>query len=488
MRGHGTLLLIWLSVLSLWTGANAETLDFDQRLEEAIAQTNQELQAERTRMQAEQRARQAELTRIRNEKQDLARALVTGKLTVARKQAALAALRQQRETQWGATVQWQQDLEEITLLCQEVVQTLTELTDHLPPSEARPRQVATLDRLQVALAQAQWATVIQAACALWQSMLSESRTTAVYPAAVVDPQGRTRQAQVLRVGQSVFAYLHADSAQTAMALSAPYEQAGFRWTELTSATTRDRVNTAITQASDIARVYALPLDVTGRLSTHADLSQTNLYERMRAGGIVMIPLALVALWLGVLILERWIVLSGESRHSLGFCERVVTLCRQGAYDEAAQVVGTRKGMVSRTLQVCLTHRHCEAGALADGIQETLLHEFPKLERFFPSIKMLASVAPMLGLLGTVTGIIATFDIITLVGSGKPRLMAGGISEALVTTATGLIIAIPGLLAHSWLSGKVDRLMADTERFAATLVNLIQQQRGRPGTAEQESRP
>ena len=86
------------------------------------------------------------------------------------------------------------------------------------------------------------------------------------------------------------------------------------------------------------------------------------------------------------------------------------------------------------------------------------------------------LAPMLGLLGTVTGIIATFDMITVVGGGKPRLLAGGISEALITTATGLAIAIPGLLAHSFLSSRIEGLIADAERFAASLSNVLKQKR------------
>jgi biopolymer transport protein ExbB len=66
-------------------------------------------------------------------------------------------------------------------------------------------------------------------------------------------------------------------------------------------------------------------------------------------------------------------------------------------------------------------------------------------------------------------------MITVVGGGKPRLLAGGISEALITTATGLIIAIPGLLAHSFLSGRINGIIANTERFAASLSNIIKQQ-------------
>jgi biopolymer transport protein ExbB len=292
----------------------------------------------------------------------------------------------------------------------------------------------------------------------------------------MDAQGRAQQAQLLRVGVNLYAYHQPANGVCAVAVSAPHEQAGFRWQEILPEHTQAQLKAAVTQSFSTAQVYALPIDVTGRMSLATGLSHKTIRDRLRSGGIVMIPLGLVALWLGVLILERWVVLLVESRHSLGFCDQVVKLCRRGDFDAAARVAGRRKGIVSRTLQVCLAHRSSDARVLDDAIQESLLHEFPKLERFLPSIKMLSSVAPMLGLLGTVTGIIATFDMITLVGSGKPRLMAGGISEALMTTATGLIIAIPGLLAHSLLSGKVDRIIADSERFAATLSNLIQQHR------------
>ena len=110
--------------------------------------------------------------------------------------------------------------------------------------------------------------------------------------------------------------------------------------------------------------------------------------------------------------------------------------------------------------------------MSDAVQEKILHELPQLERFMSAIAILAGVAPLLGLLGTVTGMITTFETIAIFGSGEPRLMAGGISEALLTTATGLVIAIPILFIHSYLSGRTENLMADMERFSATLLNLL----------------
>lgn len=104
-----------------------------------------------------------------------------------------------------------------------------------------------------------------------------------------------------------------------------------------------------------------------------------------------------------------------------------------------------------------------------------MHELPRLEHFLSTIGVLAAVAPLLGLLGTVTGMINTFHMITIFGNSSPGLMAGGISQALITTATGLVIAIPVLLAHNYLSTKADGIICDIERYAATVFNALANQ-------------
>ncbi len=86
--------------------------------------------------------------------------------------------------------------------------------------------------------------------------------------------------------------------------------------------------------------------------------------------------------------------------------------------------------------------------------------------------MLAAIAPLLGLLGTVTGMINTFQAITFFGTGNPRVMSGGISEALITTMLGLAVAIPIMLAHSLLSRKVEKLIGDLEARAVSFVNQV----------------
>ncbi len=107
--------------------------------------------------------------------------------------------------------------------------------------------------------------------------------------------------------------------------------------------------------------------------------------------------------------------------------------------------------LGRVLAVGKEYASSDVETLELKMEETILHETAKLERFLWLIKVVSAVAPLMGLLGTVTGMIRTFQIITLFGTGDPKLMAGGISEALVTTMLGLIAAIPLVLLHSWLT-------------------------------------
>lgn len=451
-----------------------ESSDFQQRLQTAIEQAQNELQQENERIEKENEARQTQLNEARSTCHTLADELLERRLTIAHKQQELARLRRQRETLWTEQTQWQQEQTEIELICHDVQRELGQLASTLPVSELRDEQNQQLSQLRNVLDEDNPKKAVSSTVALIASFLYEARTQAIYEADIIDARGKPQRAKLLRLGQSLFAYHIPATAQTAIATSAPYEETGFRWQEALPESMQRAIVAAIDRNRPPASLVWVPIDVTGRMTATTGLSNQTLADRLRSGGVVMIPLAFVAVCLALLVADRLLVLLREGRHSLRFCERVLALCSQGQFEQAEQLAERTKGVLSRTLQACLAHRQSPPAILDDAIQETLLHEFPKLERFLPSIRMLSSVAPMLGLLGTVTGIITTFDVITVVGSGQPRLMAGGIAEALITTATGLAIAIPGLLAHSVLSGKADNIIADTERFAATLSNLVKQ--------------
>jgi len=474
-----------VTVLLGSAGAAEKSSDFEERLRTAIEQTKEDLRQETERIERENAAREEQLDEARSTCRSLADELVERRLAIAEKQRKLAQLRQQREALWAEQMQWQRERTEIEAICRDVQRELSQLSGTLPTSERRSEQGQQLSQLNILLGGGTPEKTVNATTSLISSFLREARTQAVYEADIVDARGEPQRARLLRVGQSLFACHVPTTGQTAIAISAPYEQAGFRWHEDLSPAMRRAIIAAVDPNRTAGASIWAPIDVTGQMTATTNLSNRTLADRLRSGGIVMIPLAFVAVLLALLVVDRLFVLLREGRHSLRFCERVLSLCGQGQFEQAEQLAEKTGGVLSRTLKTCLAHRHSSPVTLDDAIQETLLHEFPKLERFLPSIRLLSSLAPMLGLLGTVTGIIATFDVITVVGSGQPRLMAGGISEALITTATGLAIAIPGLLAHSVLSGKVDSIIADTERFAATLSNLVKQQETTSGDRSPE---
>jgi biopolymer transport protein ExbB len=104
--------------------------------------------------------------------------------------------------------------------------------------------------------------------------------------------------------------------------------------------------------------------------------------------------------------------------------------------------------------------------------EKMLITKPRLERLMPVIALTAATAPLLGLLGTVTGMINTFNMITVYGTGDPRTLAGGISEALITTEFGLIVAVPALLLHAFLNRKAKGVLNSMEQTTVAFINGV----------------
>ncbi|MGA0001895.1 MAG: MotA/TolQ/ExbB proton channel family protein, partial [Steroidobacteraceae bacterium] len=125
--------------------------------------------------------------------------------------------------------------------------------------------------------------------------------------------------------------------------------------------------------------------------------------------------------------------------------------------------------LGRVLASGLANRDRGRDIMKEVIEATGRHVVHELERFLDALGTIAAITPLLGLLGTVTGMISAFDAITVQGVGDPQVLSGGIGEALITTATGLIVAIPALIAHRYLRARVDRLVVDMEKEAMKLV-------------------
>ncbi len=285
--------------------------------------------------------------------------------------------------------------------------------------------------------------------------------------------GLLEEVKLLSVGHVAFAYETLDGGRVGLALSSPADASGYRWTEKLEGPVAREVQQAIAQVeAGGSGLASIPMDVTGGLRADALLHNETLAEQLGAGGPVMFPLAAVAILALLVIIERawWLYLRNADRMPL--IKRALAACGENNYEEAERSLDKADGVVTRTLAACLRRREQGARAMEDGIQEQLLHELPRLRRFLAGLAILAAVAPLLGLLGTVTGIIQTFGVIRAFGNANPGLMAGGISEALITTATGLVIAIPILLCRGVLRGRMEKVLGDAERHSATLLNML----------------
>ncbi len=207
-------------------------------------------------------------------------------------------------------------------------------------------------------------------------------------------------------------------------------------------------------AADAGEWQPAVIDPT-RGAIMALLVQTpDLKERIQQGG-----------WIGYIIIALGIIglLIALMRFGLLF------KAERGVRKQQKQTTPDQKNPLGRILSVYDEKHADDVETLQLKLDEAILRETPAIERGLVTLAILAAVAPMLGLLGTVSGMIETFQSITLFGTGDPKLMSGGISQALVTTELGLAVAIPILLIHSALSSKSNRLIQILDEESASIV-------------------
>ena len=186
-------------------------------------------------------------------------------------------------------------------------------------------------------------------------------------------------------------------------------------------------------------------------------------------GWVIVGCGLLAL---LLILLRTFTLFRLKGSGGSLIEEVTNLVKRKDIKGALKLTKRTPTSMGRVMTAVLENNGKDRASMEDIVMESVLAEQPELSRFGSAILIIAAVSPLLGLLGTVTGMISTFDIITDFGTGNPKLLSGGISEALVTTELGLIVAIPSLLIGNLLSGWSDRIRDQVDQSALATVNAI----------------
>jgi len=208
-----------------------------------------------------------------------------------------------------------------------------------------------------------------------------------------------------------------------------------------------------------------------------------MFEIVKSGGIVMVPIILCSIMAVAITLERLWTLRGQKVVPEELTDKVWRWVENRSLSDKQIMALQQHSPLGRVLAAGLSNRHRDRLVMMEAIEDAGRHVMHDLERYLNTLATIASISPLLGLLGTVTGMIRTFRVITVAGIGNPSAMAGGIAEALVCTAGGLIVAIPALVAYRYLRGRVDALVIQMEKESLRLVQAIDRTTGtRPQAA------
>jgi biopolymer transport protein ExbB len=192
---------------------------------------------------------------------------------------------------------------------------------------------------------------------------------------------------------------------------------------------------------------------------------------INSGGSIAWIIVAMGTLAGILIVLRAFFLRNASASTGRVEGEVGALVREARLEDALQACKRLKGSTARVVASAVRNLDRDRKHIEDIVSEQILHESAHLNRFGSFIIVIAAVAPLLGLLGTVTGMISTFDVITEFGTGDPKLLSSGISIALVTTEVGLAVAIPALIFGNLLSGWAESIKDDMEKAALHVMNL-----------------
>jgi biopolymer transport protein ExbB len=207
-----------------------------------------------------------------------------------------------------------------------------------------------------------------------------------------------------------------------------------------------------------------------------------MVELMFKGGVIMWPLLACSIVALAVVFERllfWMVVAFRKNQPL--INRIFTLTEEGDFDTAVKEGEVSKCLVCRILTAGLAHRNY---GLAQSLEAAAAHEIEKMKRSLSVLDTIITLAPLLGILGTVSGIIISFDLLGDAGIEDPKAVTGGIAQALITTAAGLAIAIVALLPYNALTRKVEKVTRHLEQLVTCYEVTVQKGTVQKGTEKQ----
>lgn len=203
-----------------------------------------------------------------------------------------------------------------------------------------------------------------------------------------------------------------------------------------------------------------------------EIREKTVMDIINSGGPIGWVIVVLGAFAAFLVLLRAYLLRSNSANTKQLSDQILHQLAEGNLDAAKKSCEDNSSAISRVLHYTLRHLKDDRDHMEGIVYEAILQESGPLDRFGSAILVIASIAPLLGLLGTVTGMIETFDMITEFGTGDPKLLSEGIAIALVTTELGLIVAIPTLLLGSLLSSWAKNIKRDMEHSALRITNVF----------------
>jgi biopolymer transport protein ExbB len=301
---------------------------------------------------------------------------------------------------------------------------------------------------------------------LLMSEIHRSGEVRIQQAPFVDRAGRTATGRVLTIGNFTAIYHHGK--EVGFLTYSDSVRQWFALSRLPSPADRRAIRRYLAGQRD-----ALPIDITRGGALRQLAHRPSLLEQVQSGGPIVWPILAVLALSMLLILERLVFIARKAINVDRFMTQVADFLNRDQWDACTRFCRQhRHKPLAAVILSGLAFREAPREEMENGLQEAILRQIPPLERFLSTLGMLAAIAPLLGLLGTVTGMINTFHVITFFGTGDPKMMSGGISEALVTTMLGLAVAIPIMLCHTLLVRATENTIARLEEKSVAFMNLV----------------
>lgn len=202
----------------------------------------------------------------------------------------------------------------------------------------------------------------------------------------------------------------------------------------------------------------------------------------------MIPIVFCSFLALTVFIERLLSLKREKIMPPGFFKGIRTLILENKIDDAFELCKSNSSSLARIIEMGLKNHGKPREAVKEVIEEAGRREVILMDRYTGIIGTIANITPLLGLLGTVSGMIKAFDVISEGGMGDPAILAGGISEALITTASGLTVAIPAFVAYKFLLSRADSFVFEMEAYSVDLVELLKEEEEKPKKVKKNTKP